>query len=469
MTRIHPVILSGGSGTRLWPLSRQACPKQFLDLVGEGSLLQQTCRRLAGALFAAPVVLGNHEHRFLIAEQMREAGTQPAAIVLEPTARNTAPAAAVAALMAAREDPGRLVLLAPSDHVIAGHDGFLASMRAGVAAAQAGRIVTFGVRPDAAETGYGYIEAGGGTDGVLDVRRFVEKPPRATAEALVGQGNVYWNSGMFLFAARTLLDAFAAHRPELLAACEAALARAVRDLDFLRLDEAAYATCDSISLDHALMEKAGNTSCVPLAAEWSDLGTWPAVWQLANKDADGNAGRGDVILMDSRNSYAHSADGACLALVGLDNVMAIATRDAILVAARDRAQETRALVDRLAAQGRREAFAHTRVYRPWGWYEGLDRGPRFQVKRLMVRPGAQLSLQRHVHRAEHWTVVSGTAEVTLDGRTFLLSENESTYIPIGARHRLANPGKVPAMLVEVQSGAYLEEDDIVRFEDDYGR
>lgn len=469
MTRVHPVILSGGSGTRLWPLSRQVYPKQFLNLVGEGSLLQQTCRRLADPLFAPPIVLGNHEHRFLIAEQMQQAGAAPAAIVLEPVGRNTAPAAATAALMAAREDPARLILLLPSDHVISGTAGFVRSVSAGAAAAARGRVVTFGVRPDAPETGYGYLQVAEGNGDVRPVRRFIEKPTRERAESFLDQGNFFWNSGMFLFSAQALIDLFAEHQPDMLAACRRALDGATADLDFLRLEKKAYEVCKTISLDYAVMEKAGNIDCVTLDAGWSDLGAWPAVWQLANRDADGNASRGDVVLMDSRDSYAHSADGACLALLGVDNIMAIATKDAILVAAKDRAQDARHIVERLAAQGRREALNHTRVYRPWGWFEGLDRGERFQVKCLMVKPGAQLSLQSHFHRAEHWTVVSGTAQVTLDERTFLLSENESAYIPVGTRHRLANPGKVPALLIEVQSGSYLEEDDIVRFEDDYGR
>ena len=469
MSQVFPVILSGGSGTRLWPLSRQAYPKQFLNLAGDGSLLQQTCRRLADPLFADPVILGNHEHRFLIAEQMQETGRNAAAIVLEPMARNTAPAAAIAALMAAREDPERLVLLMPSDHVIEDAAGFTHSVKAGIAAARADRIITFGVRPETPETGYGYLETGNERDGVFAVARFIEKPDRARAERFLEQGNFYWNAGIFLFSARALIAAFEAYQPAMLAACRASLEGAVHDLDFLRLAAEAYGECENISLDYAVMERAEGVGCVPLEAQWSALGAWSAVWELTNKDAQGNVARGDVMLLDTSNSYAHSTDGACLTLVGLDNVMAIATKDAILVTSRERAQDTRMVVEKLIASGRSEALNHTRIYRPWGWFEGLDRGKRFQVKCLMVKPGAQISLQCHFHRAEHWTVVSGTVEVTLDEETFLLAENQSAYIPIGARHRLTNPGKVPALLVEVQSGTYLGEDDIVRFQDDYGR
>lgn len=466
--KIYPVILSGGSGTRLWPLSRRAYPKQFHNLTGDMSLLQQTVKRLEDDLYEAPTLLGNHEHRFLMAEQLLEMGIAPHAIVLEPQARNTAPAAVIAALMMACEDKDALVLLLPSDHVVQDKQGFAQSVRAGMDAAARGDIVTFGVRPDAPETGYGYIEASGEGE-VLDVARFVEKPDRATAQRYLDDGRYYWNAGIFLFHAQAMIETFARFAPDILSACEKALERAKTDLDFLRLDNEAFAAAPGISFDYAIMEKAENIKCVPLATTWSDLGAWPAVWQHLEKDNQGNAVLGDVMLHDTRNSYAQSSDGKCLALVGLDDVMVVATTDAILVAARDSAQDVKAIPERLKKENRPEAVYHSRVYRPWGWYEGLVRGERFQVKCLSVKPGGRLSLQSHFHRAEHWVVVSGTAEVTVGEKTMLLSENESTYIPIGTVHRLTNPGKLPALLVEVQSGSYLGEDDIVRYEDVYGR
>lgn len=466
--KIFPVILSGGTGTRLWPLSRRAYPKQFHNLTGDSSLLQQTVMRVNGELYAAPILLGNHEHRFLMAEQLLETGIRPHAIVLEPQARNTAPAAIVAALMAAQKEEDALVLLLPSDHVIQDRDGFTRSVKSGMEEAAAGQIITFGVKPDAPETGYGYIETTGHGE-VLDVARFVEKPDRETAQGYLEDGQYYWNAGIFLFQAQKMIDTFAQLAPDILEACREALDLARTDLDFLRLDNDAFAKAPGISFDYAIMEKARNIKCVPLATPWSDLGAWPAVWQHMDKDSEGNAVQGDVMLQDTRNSYAQSIDGKCLALVGLDDVIVVATSDAILVAAKEHAQDVKAITERLKAQARQEAVYHTRVYRPWGWYEGLVRGERFQVKCLGVKPGGRLSLQSHFHRAEHWIVVSGTAEVTVGEKTTLLSENESTYIPIGTMHRLANPGRIPALLVEVQTGAYLDEDDIVRYEDVYGR
>lgn len=462
--------MSGGSGTRLWPLSRSAYPKQFLeDLVDEFSLLQQSCKRVEGPAFETPSFLCNNDHRFLVAEQLREIGADWGTIILEPVARNTAPAALTAALKVAEEDENSLILLMPSDHVIADSESFQQTVLAGAPAAAAGQIVTLGVQPDAPETGYGYIETASGADTILDVVRFVEKPTKDVAQTYLDAGNFYWNAGIFLYSARTMIDAFAAHAPETLEHCREALAKAKEDLDFLRLDEEAFSACDNISVDYAIMEKAGNIKCVPLTTPWSDLGAWPAIWSHMNKDADGNVTRGDVVLENVQNSYIHSADGACLAVLGLDNVMAIATKDAILVASKEHAADVKNIVAKLKDGERSEADLHARCYRPWGWYEGLSLGDRFQVKCLMVKPGAQLSLQSHMHRAEHWVVVSGTAEVTVDETVSLLTENQSTYIPLGARHRLGNPGKVPALLIEVQSGAYLGEDDIIRYQDDFGR
>ena len=420
-------------------------------------------------MFAAPSVLGNNDHRFIIAEQLLEIGVAPAGIVLEPVARNTAPAAITAALMAARESEDALILLLPSDHVIADRESFSQTIAQGLEPAISGRIVTFGVTPTAAETGYGYIQIAKSETPVHDVVRFVEKPTAQKARAYLEDGQYLWNAGIFLFSAKALISAFETHAPDILAACRKALEKAQADLDFLRLDETAYAACESISLDYAIMEKTGNIACIPLKTRWSDLGAWPALCDIVDSDEAGNVVTGDVILDKTSNSYAHSADGACLALIGLDNIIAVATKDAILVASKAHAQDVKLIVDRLKAQGREEVVNHARVYRPWGWYERLSLSQRFQVKCLMVKPGARLSLQSHFHRAEHWVVVSGTARVTVGEKTFLLSENESTYIPIGTKHRLENPGKVPATLIEVQSGTYLKEDDIIRFDDDYAR
>jgi mannose-1-phosphate guanylyltransferase/mannose-6-phosphate isomerase len=468
MSLIHPFILSGGSGTRLWPLSRKAYPKQFLALTGgDKSLFQMSCERFASPAFAAPTILGGNEHRFIIAEQMREIGITPASIVLEPFGRNTAPAAAIAALVAAEKSDDALLLLAPSDHIIADPVAFRQTVMQGVAAARAGSLITFGVKPTGPHTGYGYIEAEG-EGSALPVRRFVEKPDQETAAAYVASGNFYWNAGIFLMSAGALIQAFETHAPEILEGCRRALLRSQVDLDFLRLDGQVYGSVPDISIDYAIMEKAQNVVCVPLSGQWSDLGAWPAVWEAIEKDGEDNAAHGDVIFHDSKRSYAYSED-ACVAVVGLEDVLVVATKDAILVASKEHAQSVKNVVDKLKETDRPEVIFHKRVYRPWGWFEGLDRGDRFQVKRIMVKPGAQLSLQSHYHRAEHWIVVEGTLEVTIENQVKLLNENQSTYIPLGARHRLVNPGKIPAYLIEVQSGAYLGEDDIVRYEDIYGR
>jgi len=477
MTTLVPVLLSGGSGTRLWPLSREMHPKQFQPLVGEKSLLQATFERLQGLPgMAAPIVVANEEHRFMVAEQLRQLGTSASAIVLEPVGRNTAPAIAVAALqaMAGGEDP--LLLVLPSDHVIADPAGFRAAVQeARRGAAEQGSLVTFGIVPTAAETGYGYIKAGGDvapegapTGGVRAVERFVEKPDLATAEAYVASGDYFWNSGMFLFRASRYLAELEAQAPAILAAAKAALAGAVRDVDFLRLDRAAFEACPSDSIDYAVMEKTTAAAVLPINVGWNDVGSWSALWEIADQDPDGNAHHGDVLALGCRNTLAWGGR-RLVSLLGLQDVIVVDTDDALLVAARDQVQQVKDIVARLKAEGRPQASIHRKVYRPWGSYDGIDSGERFQVKRIVVKPGAALSLQMHHHRAEHWIVVKGTARITCEDRVFMLSENQSTYIPLGSKHRLENPGKVPVELIEVQSGSYLGEDDIVRFEDVYGR
>lgn len=468
MVAIHPFILSGGYGTRLWPLSRQAYPKQFLAVIEDGrSLFQQTCERLSGAEFAAPSVLCSMEHRFIVTEQMKDLGLMPQAVVLEPCSRNTAPAAAIAALLSVQRSEDALLLLAPSDHLIADAAAFRATVMSGVPAASQGMLVTFGIMPTGPHTGYGYIEAEG-KGGGLAVKRFVEKPDAVTAARYVASGNFYWNAGIFLASAKAVIEAFRTHQPDVLKQAELALRHAEPDLDFTCLDERSYAASPCISIDYAIMEKAQNVKCVPLATQWSDLGAWPAVWEAMDKDEHGNASRGDVVFHNTSGSYAYS-EGACVSVVGLSDVMVVATKDAILVTSKDDAQSVKNIVQNLNAQGRVEPTFHKRVYRPWGWFEGIDSEDRFQVKRIMVKPGEQLSMQSHFHRAEHWIAVHGTLEVTIDGETRLLQENQSVYIPLGAKHRLGNPGRIPAYLIEVQSGAYLGEDDIVRYDDVYGR
>jgi mannose-1-phosphate guanylyltransferase/mannose-6-phosphate isomerase len=469
MTTVSPFVLCGGAGTRLWPLSREAFPKQFHKIVGSETLFQQTCRRLTGDLFGSLSVLSNQRHRFLIADQLQGISAQAAKIVLEPVSRNTAPAACIAALMAARTDPESLVLLAPSDHVIADASLFAKTVAVGMDAAKEGALVTFGVEPDCPQTGYGYIETEKANRPDLPVRRFVEKPSLEAAQEYFDSGRFFWNAGIFLFKAASMIELMQTHTPEILRACRLALNNAVEDLDFLRLDNA-YTEAPAISLDYAIAEKTSNMRCVPLEAAWSDVGSWSTVWSLMPKDVAGNVvhGEGEVMLADTRGSYAYS-DHGCVALVGVDNVVVVVTEDAVLVASKEHAESVRGIVERVKANGGAHALYHNRVYRPWGWYQTINRGDRYQVKCIMVKPGAMLSLQSHFHRSEHWVVVEGTLQVTKDGEVELLSENQSTYIPIGKPHRLANPGKIPAFLIEVQSGSYLDEDDIIRIEDIYER
>ncbi|MCW2067072.1 UNVERIFIED_ORG: mannose-1-phosphate guanylyltransferase/mannose-6-phosphate isomerase [Stenotrophomonas maltophilia] len=466
MTPIVPVILSGGSGTRLWPLSREAYPKQFLPLVGDDTMLQATWKRVASIAGAAPIVVANQEHRFMAAEQLRECKVLPQALILEPVGRNTAPAIAIAALQALAGGNDALLLVLPSDHVVRNEAAFHAAVKQAAVAAEAGKLVTFGIVPTAPETGYGYIKAATG-EGVRAVDRFVEKPDQATAEKYVASGEYYWNSGMFLFKASRYLKELETLQPAILAACRAALDKAARDNDFIRLDAEAFAASPNDSIDYAVMEKTADAAVVPLDAGWNDVGSWSALWEVSDKDSDGNACHGDVIALDCKDSYAYG--NRLIAMVGLQDVVVVETDDAVFVGHKDRVQDVKEIVGKIKRDGRSEAAAHRKVYRPWGAYDSIDNGARFQVKRITVKPGATLSLQMHHHRAEHWIVVSGTAEVTRGDEVILLSENQSTYIPLGVTHRLKNPGKLPLELIEVQSGSYLGEDDIVRFEDQYGR
>ena len=466
MSIVQPVILSGGSGTRLWPLSREAYPKQFLPLAGDNTMLQATWQRVAPIASRGPLVIANEEHRFVAAEQLQQVGAEPAAIILEPMGRNTAPAIAVAALEATRDGADALLLVLPSDHVITNEAAFRSAVQVAASAAEAGKLVTFGIVPTGPETGYGYIKAADG-QGVRAVERFVEKPDLDTATGYVASGQYYWNSGMFLFKASRYLQELERFQPQMLAGSRTAWQQARRDADFTRLDKDAFAAVPSDSIDYAVMEKTADAVVVPLDAGWNDVGSWTALRDVSHQDGDGNAHQGDVIAIDCRNTYAYGQ--RLVAMVGLDDVIVVETDDAVLVGKADRMQEVKTVVAQLKAGGRSEATWHRKVYRPWGAYDSIDSGDRFQVKRITVKPGGTLSLQMHHHRAEHWIVVSGTAEVTRGDEVILLSENQSTYIPLGVTHRLRNPGKLPLELIEVQSGSYLGEDDIVRFEDTYGR
>ena len=469
MTQLIPVILSGGSGTRLWPMSREAYPKQFLPLLGDQSLLQATVQRLQGLEASPPLLVCNQDHRFMVAAQLQTLGVTPQALILEPLGRNTAPAVAIAALQAilAGQDP--LLLILPADHVITDIAGFQHAVHEAQALAEAGYLVTFGIQPHAPETGYGYIQAGGALDqGGYTVTRFVEKPDRATAEQYLTAGEYYWNSGMFLFRAQRFLEELDTFRPDILTACRKAFAQARRDLDFLRLDAAAFEECPGESIDYAVMEPTQHAAVLPLNIGWNDVGSWTALWEVGERDADDNILVGDVLTQKTHRSYIH-AQHRLVAAVGVDDLMIVETPDAVLVTHKDHSQEIKTIVEYLKRNGRSETKAHRKVHRPWGAYDSIDIEDRFQVKRITVNPGARLSLQMHHHRAEHWIVVNGTARVTCDDHSFLLRENESTYIPLGSNHRLENPGKIPLELIEVQSGSYLGEDDIVRFEDVYGR
>ncbi len=468
---IVPVILSGGTGTRLWPVSRESFPKQLWPLVSDRTMLQDTALRGVGPGFARPIVVCNQEHRFLIAEQLRTAGIADAEIVLEPVGRNSAPAITAAALLAFEADPNAILWMMAADAAIQRTEALHAALARAAVAARAGRIVMFGMQPHRAETAYGYIEVGPelpDAPGVHDLARFVEKPDATTAERLVASGGFLWNSGMFVFTAATLLAEMERHAPDVLAAVRRAVTDRVHDLDFTRLDPAAFAACPNISLDYAVAERTTVAAVVPADLGWSDVGSWDALWEQSAKDGAGNATVGDVLLEGSDNCYVRS-DGVLTAVVGLQDVVVVVTGDAVLAMHRDRAQDVKTVVDRLRQAGRHEAVAHNRSYRPWGFYESLIHSDRFQVKRIVVTPGHKLSLQKHFHRAEHWVVVSGTALVTRDADELMVRENESIYLPLGCTHRLANPGRIPLTLIEVQSGSYLGEDDIVRLEDTYGR
>ncbi|WP_209425582.1 mannose-1-phosphate guanylyltransferase/mannose-6-phosphate isomerase [Pararhodobacter sp. SW119] len=473
-TPIHPLLLCGGSGTRLWPLSRRSYPKQFARITGSESLFQASARRFVGPGFAPPLVVTASDFRFIVTEQLAACEIAPADILIEPEGRNTAPAILSGALALHAKSPGALMLAAPSDHVIPDAEAFRAAVEAAIPTALAGELVTFGIQPDRAETGYGWLELetppAPDTAAPLPLRRFVEKPDAPRAAEMLADGRHLWNAGIFLFSTDAIIDAFARHAPQILAGVQAALDSGVRDLGFTRLDAEAWSGVDAISIDYAVMEKAERMAVMPYCGEWSDLGGWVAVWRDAGPDAAGVVTHGPATAIDCTGSLLRAEDPRQqLVGIGLEDIIAVAMPDAVLVAHRDRAQDVRLAVSALKAQGASQAEQAPRDFRPWGWFESLVTGPRFQVKRIVVHPGAALSLQSHHHRAEHWIVVEGTARITIDAEVKLITENQSVFIPLGAHHRLENPGKLPLTLIEVQTGAYLGEDDIIRYDDIYAR
>jgi mannose-1-phosphate guanylyltransferase/mannose-6-phosphate isomerase len=480
MTTLQPVILSGGSGTRLWPLSREQFPKQLLPLAGSLTMLQATALRLQDAaddytLAAEPIVVCNEEYRFITAEQLRAVSKPTKHIVLEPVGRNTAPALTLAALLAQANAADPVLLVMPADHVIQDTETFQRVIEQGVPHAAEGAMVTFGIVPERPETGYGYIHFGHATGSAHVISGFVEKPDITTAEKYLSSGDYLWNSGLFMMRASVWLTAIGHFQPEILKACRAAFEQGQQDSDFYRIDKAAFTACPADSIDYAVMEKLQSSPdlgifgyVLPLSAGWSDVGAWDALWQVSDKDLAGNVTRGDVLLHESSNNLVFAQE-RLVTCVGVDNLVVVETQDAVMVAHKDSTQDVKQIVAHLKAEGRSEANANRKIHRPWGWYDSIDAGERFQVKRIVVKPGAALSLQMHHHRAEHWIIVKGTARITRGEEVFLLAENQSTYIPLGVTHRLENPGKFPLEMIEVQSGSYLGEDDIVRFEDSYGR
>ncbi len=465
-----PLVLSGGNGTRLWPISRGGFPKQFHALTGKHTLFQQTVLRLDCPEIEAPIVVCNQSHRFIVTEQLKQIGQDAQQVLLEPFGRNTAPAVALAAMRLLNAGRDELMLVLPADHVIKNQTAFLLALAQAQKAAEEGSLVLFGVPASSPETGYGYIKAANLDDisGARAVEQFVEKPDLATAQQYVNEGGYYWNSGMFLFRCSRYLEELKTHSPDIYETCALALSTSSQDGEFLRVDGEVFEYCPDDSIDYAVMEKTDTATVVPLDAGWSDVGSWSSLWEEQDKDDSGNVLRGDVQQLDCHGSYAHSTD-KLLTLIGLDDVVAVETKDAVLIAHKDKVQDIKKVVNGLASEGREEVNLHRQVFRPWGSYDSVDSGNRFQVKRITVKPGASLSLQKHHHRAEHWIVVSGTAHVTCDDQTMILTENQSTYIPVAAVHRLANPGKIMLEIIEVQSGSYLGEDDIERFDDVYGR
>lgn len=467
---ITPVIMAGGAGSRLWPLSRELYPKQFLTVIGEQSMLQQTVSRLSDIPHDAPLLVCNEEHRFIVAEQMRFMGCKHNGIILEPVGKNTAPAVAISALHAMNNshDKEPILLVLPADHVIENEEAFKASIERALPHAENDQLVTFGIIPTAPETGYGYIKSGEKIDDAFSVCEFVEKPDLSTAEKYLESGNYYWNSGMFLFKASRYLEELEKFAPNILDVCVRATSETVQDLDFIRVNKEIFETCPDDSIDYAVMEKSKSVVVIPMDADWSDVGSWSALWDISKKDDNNNVINGDVLTVKSNNNYLYS-ESKLIATVGVDNLIVVETKDALLVADKSQVQDVKSIVQKLKENNRTEHHIHREVYRPWGKYDSIDSGHRDHVKRITVSPGEKLSIQKHYHRAEHWIVVSGTASVTKGDETILVTEDQSTYIPLGTIHALENPGKIPLEMIEVQTGSYLGEDDIVRFEDRYGR